>query len=32
MAGLLVDGKVDPSPANITASVGVGGTVSHLTI
>jgi hypothetical protein len=32
MAGLIVDGEVDPSPANITASIGVGGTVSNLTI
>ena len=32
MAGLIVDGEVDPSPANITASIGVGGMVSNLTI
>jgi len=32
MKGIIVDGKLDPSPANITASIGVGGTVSALTI
>ena len=32
MKGIIVDGKSDPSPANITASIGVGGTVSALTI
>ena len=31
VAGIIVDGKVDPSPANITASVG-GGKISSLTI
>ena len=32
MGGIIVDGKVDPSPANITASIGAGGIVSTLTI
>ena len=32
LSGLIVDGKVDPSPANITATIGAGGTVSSLTI
>ena len=32
MKGIIVDGKSNPSPANITASIGVGGTVSALTI
>ena len=29
---IIVDGKVDPSPANITATIGAGGTISSLTI
>ncbi len=32
MKGIIVDGKSNPSPANIIASIGVGGTVSALTI
>ena len=32
MSAIIIDGKLDPSPANITASIGVGGTVSALTI
>ena len=32
MKGIVVDGKEDPSPANITATIGVGGTISSLTI
>ncbi len=30
--GIIIDGKEDPSPANITATIGAGGTVSSLTI
>ena len=32
LKGIVVDGKEDPSPANITATIGAGGTVSSLTI
>ena len=32
LKGIVVDGKEDPSPANITATIGVGGTISSLTI
>ena len=32
LKGIVVDGKEDPSPANITASIGAGGTISSLSI
>lgn len=32
LKGIVVDGKEDPSPANITTTIGAGGTVSSLTI
>lgn len=32
LKGIVVDGKEDPSPANITAAIGAGGTISSLSI
>jgi len=32
LSGIIVDGKENPSPANITATIGTGGTVTSLTI
>ena len=32
LKGIVVDGKEDPSPANITATIGAGGTISSLSI
>ena len=32
LSGIIVDGDPDPSPANITATIGAGGVVSSLTI
>ena len=32
LKGIVVDGKEDPSPANITAIIGAGGTISSLSI